>query len=116
MTQKKAMHVDLLTELIFLEEAHRISDGQGGWVVEWRPVEALWARIDAQKPGRFTEQWQGERPHFAARYWVWLRCEHLLPAVYRLQWENKVLLPISAATRMPGQEWQLVLTEQEGAA
>ena len=113
MSQKKPMTVDLLTELVFLEECHRVPDGQGGILLEWRPLEIAWARIEPQKPGKITEQWQGERPHFAARYWVWLRRAHMLPAVYRLRWQDHLLVPISAVTRLPGQEWQMVLTQQE---
>lgn len=116
MNQKKGIHVDLLTELVFLEESHQMPDGQGGMISEWRPLEMAWARIEPQKPGKITEQWQGERPHFAARYWVWLRRAHVLPDVYRLRWENQILMPISAVTRLPGHEWQMVLTEEQGVA
>lgn len=105
----------LPTELVFLEQLCREPDDQGGMSTEWHPLEPLWAKIEAQKPGIFTEQWQGERPHFSARYWVWLRQEHTLPSVYRLRWGIGVLMPISAVTRLPGQEWQLVLMQQQEA-
>ncbi|MFN7662191.1 MAG: head-tail adaptor protein [Alphaproteobacteria bacterium] len=109
----KQMNLDLLTELVMLEECHRLPDGQGGMTTEWRPVETLWACIQAQKPTPTTERWQGERPHYAARYWVWLRRAHVLPATYRLRWHTHILVPLSAVSRLPGQEWQMMLTEEE---
>ncbi|HCI49087.1 MAG: hypothetical protein A2977_00520 [Alphaproteobacteria bacterium RIFCSPLOWO2_01_FULL_45_8] len=112
MTQKK-QGCDALTELVFLEQLFQESDGEGGLTSEWRPVESLWVKIEAQKPGSVTERWQGERPHFAARYWVWIRQEQVLPPIYRLRWEKGVLTPLSAMTCLAGEEWQMVLTEQE---
>ncbi|MDC0349155.1 head-tail adaptor protein [Alphaproteobacteria bacterium] len=106
-------HLDKMTELVFLDQSFRVPDGLGGMVLEWRPLEPVWARIEAQTPSRATEQWQGDRPHFSARYWVWLRLELQLPDTYRLRWGETVLVPLSAVTHLSGRDWQKILMEQE---
>lgn len=103
----------LLTELVFLEQRHQAPDGEGGMIVEWRPLETVWAHIEVQKPGTFAQQWRGDRSHFVARYWVWIRQEHLLPDHYRLRWGTSLLMPLSAPTRIPGKEWQLIFAQEE---
>jgi head-tail adaptor len=110
---KTQSNLDKMTELVLLEQSFRVPDGLGGMTLEWRLLEAVWARIEAQTPSRATEQWQGDRPHFSARYWVWLRLEPELPEAYRLRWRETFLTPLSAAVHLPGHDWQRVLMEQE---
>lgn len=102
-----------LTEIIFLEPLIHVPDGQGGLRAEWQEGQLLWAHIKPVMLQGIGEQWQGDRPHFSARYEVWLRQEHELPSLYRLRWAQGILTPISAVTYIPGKEWQKILTHQE---
>jgi len=52
---KTQSNLDKMTELFFLEQSFRVPDGLGGMTLEWRPLEAVWARIEAQTPSRATE-------------------------------------------------------------
>lgn len=48
-----------LSRRLTLEAAHRVSDGGGGWAVEWRPLGTLWGEI---RPASARDDTVGARP------------------------------------------------------